>query len=109
MPPNSISLNFEKMPTVTVDGKTHTFKPGDKPDEGFKPITQGGVTYSLVKDAKGHFQMTITGEPGRGPMAPPPSARPEPSGGGVVGEAFGGAAEAPELVDEDAVGHGARG
>jgi hypothetical protein len=62
MPPNSISLEFQKMPTVTVDGKTHKFQ-ADKTTGGFQSIQEGGVTYSLVKDAKGHFQMTITGEP----------------------------------------------
>jgi len=50
------------MPTVTVDGKTHKFQ-ADKANGGFQQIQEGGVTYSLVKNAKGHFQMTISGEP----------------------------------------------
>jgi hypothetical protein len=65
MPPNSITLDFKTMPTVTVDGKTHTFKKGEKEGE-FKPIDEnvGGVTYSLVKDKEsGRYKMTITGEP----------------------------------------------
>ena len=62
MPPNSITLDFQKMPTVTVDGRTQKFQ-ADKADGGFKSITEGGVTYSLVKDVKDRFQMTITGEP----------------------------------------------
>lgn len=63
MPPNSITLDFQKMPTVTVDGKTHKFQ-ADKATTGFHEITQGGVTYSLVKDAASdRFQMTIKGEP----------------------------------------------
>jgi len=62
MPPNSITLDFKKMPTVTVDGKTHKFQT-DKANGGFKSITEGGVTYSLVKDVKDRFHMTITGEP----------------------------------------------
>ena len=63
MPPNSITLDFKKMPTVTVDGKTQKFQ-ADKANNGFQEIIQGGVTYSLVKNAaSGHFQMTIKGEP----------------------------------------------
>ena len=63
MPPNSITLDFQKMPTVTVDGKTHKFQ-ADKATTGFHEITQGGVTYSLVKDAASdRFKMTIKGEP----------------------------------------------
>ena len=63
MPPNSISLEFQKMPTVTVDGKTHKFQ-ADKTTGGFQSIQEGGVTYSLVKDAQsGRYSMTITGEP----------------------------------------------
>jgi len=65
MPPNSITLDFKTMPTVTVDGKTHTFKKGEKEGE-FKPIDEnvGGVTYSLVKDKEsGRYKMTITGDP----------------------------------------------
>jgi hypothetical protein len=63
MPPNSITLDFQKMPTVTVDGKTQKFQ-ADKANNGFQEIIQGGVTYSLVKNAaSGHFQMTIKGEP----------------------------------------------
>jgi hypothetical protein len=65
MASNSITLDFKTKPTVTVDGKTHTFKKGEKEGE-FKPIDEnvGGVTYSLVKDAKsGYYKMTITGEP----------------------------------------------
>jgi OTU-like cysteine protease len=63
MPPNSISLQFNKMPTVTVDGKTQKFK-AEKVDGGYQPITEGGVTYSLVKDkASGRYTMNITGEP----------------------------------------------
>ena len=51
------------MPTVTVDGKTHKFQ-ADKATTGFHEITQGGVTYSLVKDAASdRFKMTIKGEP----------------------------------------------
>jgi len=62
MPPNSISLEFNKMPTVTVDGKTHKFK-ADKAG-GYDQITVGGVTYSLVKDkASGRYTINITGEP----------------------------------------------
>jgi len=60
MSANSITLDFQKMPTVTVDGKTQKFQA----DKGFQEIIQGGVTYSLVKNAaSGHFQMTIKGEP----------------------------------------------
>jgi hypothetical protein len=60
---NSITLDFKKMPTVTVDGKTQKFQ-ADKANNGFQEIIQGGVTYSLVKNAaSGHFQMTIKGEP----------------------------------------------
>ena len=62
MPPNSIALDFQKMPTVTVDGKTQKFQ-ADKANGAFKSITEGGVTYSLVKDVKDRFQMTITGAP----------------------------------------------
>jgi hypothetical protein len=63
MPPNSITLDFQKMPTVTVDGRTQKFQ-ADKANNGFQEIIQGGVTYSLVKNAaSGHFQMTIKGEP----------------------------------------------
>ena len=63
MPENSITLDFQKMPTVTVDGKTQKFQ-ADKANNGFHEIIQGGVTYSLVKNAaSGHFQMTIKGEP----------------------------------------------
>ena len=62
MPPNSIALDFQKMPTVTVDGKTQKFQ-ADKANGGFKSITEGGVTYSLVKDVNDRFQMTITGAP----------------------------------------------
>lgn len=64
MPPNSITLDFKTMPTVTVDGKTHTFKKGEKEGE-FKPIDEnvGGVTYSLVKEANGNYKMTIKGKP----------------------------------------------
>ena len=62
MPPNSISLEFQKMPTVTVDGKTHKFKTDGA--NGYKPITEGGVTYSLAKDAaSGRYTMTMNGEP----------------------------------------------
>lgn len=62
MPPNSISLEFNKMPTVTVDGKTHKFK-ADKAG-GYDQINKGGVTYSLVKDKdSGRFTMTMSGEP----------------------------------------------
>ena len=62
MPPNSISLEFNKMPTVTVDGKTHKFKADEA--NGYKPVTAGGVTYSLVKDAaSGRYTMTMSGEP----------------------------------------------
>jgi hypothetical protein len=63
MPPNSITLDFQKMPTVTVDGKTQKFQT-DKANAGFQPINEGGVTYSLVKDAtSGRYKMTIEGEP----------------------------------------------
>lgn len=63
MPPNSISLQFDKMPTVTVDGQTHKFK-ADKATGGYEPITEGGVTYSLVKDAdSGRYTMSMSGEP----------------------------------------------
>jgi hypothetical protein len=62
MPENSISLQFNKMPTVTVDGKTQKFQ-ADKAD-GYQSITEGGVTYSLVKDKdSGRYTMNISGEP----------------------------------------------
>jgi hypothetical protein len=61
MPPNSIALDFQKMPTVTVDGKTQKFK---AENGGYQPITEGGVTYSLVKPKEsGRFTMTMRGEP----------------------------------------------
>ena len=63
MSANSITINFQKMPTVTVDGKTQKFQT-DKANAGFQPINEGGVTYSLVKDAtSGRYKMTIEGEP----------------------------------------------
>lgn len=50
------------MPTVTVDGETHKFK-ADKAG-GYDQITEGGVTYSLAKDAtSGRYTMTMSGEP----------------------------------------------
>ena len=50
------------MPTVTVDGKTQKFQ-ADKAG-GYQPITEGGVTYSLVKDKdSGRYTMNIRGEP----------------------------------------------
>ena len=50
------------MPTVTVDGKTQKFQ-ADKAG-GYQPITEGGVTYSLVKDKEsGRYTMTMSGEP----------------------------------------------
>jgi hypothetical protein len=62
MPPNSISLEFNKMPTVTVDGETHKFQADGA--NGYKSITEGGVTYSLSKDkTSGRYTMTMSGEP----------------------------------------------
>ena len=62
MPPNSISLEFKKMPTVTVDGETHKFQADGA--NGYKSITEGGVTYSLSKDkTSGRYTMTMSGEP----------------------------------------------
>jgi hypothetical protein len=63
MSANSITLNFQKMPTVTVDGKTQKFT-ADKTTGEFQEIKQGNVTYSLKKDVtSGKYEMVITGDP----------------------------------------------
>lgn len=50
------------MPTVTVDGETHKFQADGA--NGYKSITEGGVTYSLSKDkTSGRYTMTMSGEP----------------------------------------------
>jgi len=63
MADNSVSLTFAKMPTVTVDGKTHKFTV-DKQTGEFEPHKEGNVTYTLKKDAtSGKYEMVITGDP----------------------------------------------